>query len=74
MNSRYFRHEVLACETGELKNFWEKTIEEQTQHSKAEKDRKQKSALTKLRREWTERLEKRLKMLQEQDKNEEAPN
>ncbi|XP_053154941.1 uncharacterized protein LOC128346077 isoform X2 [Hemicordylus capensis] len=46
MNSQYFRLEVLACETGELKNFWEKTIEKQTQYLEAEKDRKQKSALT----------------------------
>ncbi|XP_060616808.2 protein FAM240B-like isoform X3 [Anolis sagrei] len=74
MNSPYFRHEVLACETGELKNFWEKTIEKQTQHSEAEKDRKKRSALTKLRQEWKERLEKRLKMLEEQDENEEAHN
>ncbi|XP_042309897.1 protein FAM240B-like isoform X2 [Sceloporus undulatus] len=74
MNSQYFRHEVLACETGELKNFWEKTIEKQTQHFEAEKDRKKRSALTKLRNEWKERLEKRLKMLQEQDENEEGHN
>ncbi|KAJ6632866.1 hypothetical protein lerEdw1_014598 [Lerista edwardsae] len=74
MNSPYFRHEVLACETGELKNFWEKTIEKQTQHLEAEKDRKQKSALTKLRNEWTERLEQRLKMLNTSDENEEVPN
>ncbi|XP_016846473.1 protein FAM240B [Anolis carolinensis] len=74
MNSPYFRHEVLACETGELKNFWEKTIEKQTQHSEAEKDRKKRSALTKLRQEWKERLEKRLKMLEEQDETEETHN
>ncbi|CAI5786982.1 Hypothetical predicted protein [Podarcis lilfordi] len=73
MNSQYVRHEVFASETGELKDFWEKTIEKQTQHFEAEKDRKQRSALARLRSEWTERLEKRLKMLKEQE-NEEAPN
>ncbi|XP_072848450.1 protein FAM240B [Pogona vitticeps] len=73
MNSQYFRPEVLACETSELKSFWEKTIEKQTQHLEAEKHRKQRSALDKLRNEWRERLEKRLKMLQEQDEKEESP-
>ncbi|XP_054843156.1 protein FAM240B-like isoform X1 [Eublepharis macularius] len=74
MNSQYFRHEVLACETGGLKNFWEKTIEKQTQHLEVERERKQKSALTKLRNEWMERLEKRLKMIKANDESEEAPN
>ncbi|XP_053154943.1 protein FAM240B-like isoform X3 [Hemicordylus capensis] len=74
MNSQYFRLEVLACETGELKNFWEKTIEKQTQYLEAEKDRKQKSALTKLRNEWKERMEQRIKMLNTPSEDEEAPN
>nr|XP_056705092.1 protein FAM240B-like [Euleptes europaea] len=74
MNSQYFRHEVLACETGELKSFWEKTIEKQTQHLEVERERKQRSALTRLRNEWTERLEKRLKMIKAHNENEDAPN
>ncbi|XP_061467227.1 protein FAM240B-like [Rhineura floridana] len=74
MNSQYFRLEIFASETGELKDFWEKTIKKQTQHFEAEKDRKQRSALTKLRSEWAERLEKRLKMIKEQEENEEVPN
>ncbi|XP_039202309.1 protein FAM240B-like isoform X1 [Crotalus tigris] len=73
MNNQYFRYEVLACETGELKIFWEKTIEKQTQHLKAEKDRLQKSALTKLRDEWKAMLEKRLKMIQEHEEKKEVP-
>ncbi|KYO20682.1 hypothetical protein Y1Q_0012567 [Alligator mississippiensis] len=66
MNSQYVRHEVRGCETSNLRNFWEKAIEKQTQYLQTEKERQQKSALTKLRNEWMERLEKKLKMLRTQ--------
>ncbi|XP_057900482.1 protein FAM240B-like [Melospiza georgiana] len=66
MNSQYMRHEVRGCETSDLRNFWEKTIEQQTQYLQSEKERQRRSALTKLRNEWMERLEKRIKMLRTQ--------
>ncbi|KAF1405907.1 hypothetical protein FQV23_0007929, partial [Spheniscus humboldti] len=66
MNSQYIRHEVRGCETSNLRNFWEKTIEQQTRYLQIEKERQQRSALTKLRNEWMERLEKRIKMLRTQ--------
>ncbi|NXC40244.1 F240B protein, partial [Penelope pileata] len=66
MNSQYIRHEVRGCETSDLRNFWEKTIEQQTRYLQIEKERQRKSALTKLRNEWMERLEKRIKMLRTQ--------
>ncbi|NWS21240.1 F240B protein, partial [Pachyramphus minor] len=66
MNSQYMRHEVRGCETTDLRIFWEKAIEQQTQHLQNEKERQRRSALTKLRNEWMERLEKRIKMLRTQ--------
>lgn len=47
MNSQYMRHEVRGCETSDLRNFWEKTIEQQTQYLQNEKERQRRSALTK---------------------------
>lgn len=47
MNSQYIRHEVRGCETSDLRNFWEKTIEQQTRYLQIEKERQQRSALTK---------------------------
>ncbi|XP_075789005.1 uncharacterized protein LOC112546868 isoform X1 [Pelodiscus sinensis] len=67
MNSQYVRFEVFGCETEELTNFWEKTIEKQTQHLQIEKERQQRSALPKLRTEWKERLEKRIQMMKAQN-------
>lgn len=48
MNSQYMRHGVRGCETSNLRNFWEKTIEQQTRYLQIEKERQQRSALTKL--------------------------
>nr|XP_032662364.1 cryptic protein-like [Chelonoidis abingdonii] len=45
MNSQYVRFEVFGCETEELTDFWEKTIEKQTKHLQIEKERQQRSAL-----------------------------
>lgn len=47
MNSQYIRHEVRGCETSDLRNFWEKTIEEQTRYLQIEQERQRRSALTK---------------------------
>lgn len=47
MNSQYVRFEVFGCETEELTDFWEKTIEKQTKHQEIEKERQQRSALPK---------------------------
>ncbi|XP_029767557.1 cryptic protein-like [Terrapene carolina triunguis] len=47
MNSQYVRFEVFGCETEELTDFWEKTIEKQTKHLQIEKERQQRSALPK---------------------------
>ncbi|KAM3655103.1 protein FAM240B-like isoform X1 [Ammospiza nelsoni] len=81
MNSQYMRHEVRGCETSDLRNFWEKTIEQQTQYLQSEKERQRRSALTnsstgkfisflfELRNEWMERLEKRIKMLRTQSED-----
>ncbi|XP_032741145.1 protein FAM240B-like [Rattus rattus] len=64
MNSQYMRREVFCCETcDELKSFWEKEIRKQTCYRELEEDRQERSALRKLREEWKERLEKRLRML-----------
>ncbi|CAM5146277.1 protein FAM240B [Chelonia mydas] len=67
MNSQYVRFEVFGCETEELTDFWEKTIEKQTKHLQIEKERQQRSALPKLRTEWKERLEKRIQMMKTQN-------
>lgn len=47
MNSQYIRHEVRGCETSNLRNFWEKAIEQQTRYLQNEKERQRRSALTK---------------------------
>ncbi|XP_059118202.1 protein FAM240B [Peromyscus eremicus] len=68
MNSQYMRREVFCCETcDELKSFWEKEISKQTCYRELEEDRQEKSALRKLREEWKQRLEKRLRMLDNPD-------
>ncbi|EDL16246.1 mCG14474 [Mus musculus] len=75
MNSQYMRREVFCCETcDELKSFWEKEIHKQTCYRELEEDRQGRSALRKLREEWKERLEKRLKMLDNPDDKEKQAN
>uniref|UniRef100_A0A2K5J3L3 Family with sequence similarity 240 member B n=1 Tax=Colobus angolensis palliatus TaxID=336983 RepID=A0A2K5J3L3_COLAP len=72
MNNQYVRREVFCCETcHELKSFWEKEISKQTFYRELEEDRQERSALKKLREEWRQRLERRLRMLdnpEEKDK------
>ncbi|XP_073908769.1 protein FAM240B isoform X3 [Castor canadensis] len=83
MNNQYIRREVFCCETcQELKSFWEKEISKQTCYREREEDRLGRSALrkyvvdplsavvSKLREEWKQRLEQRLKMLDSPDEKE----
>ncbi|XP_077155867.1 protein FAM240B-like [Ranitomeya variabilis] len=58
------RRQILAHDTDGLKNLWEKKIEKQTVEHQVEDARRHKSALSKLREEWRQRLEFRLNMLQ----------
>ncbi|XP_032333334.1 protein FAM240B-like [Camelus ferus] len=68
MNNQYVRREVFCCETcHELKSFWEKEIRKQTCYRELEEGRQERSALRKLREEWKQRLEKRLRMLDNPD-------
>ncbi|XP_043309735.1 protein FAM240B isoform X1 [Cervus canadensis] len=75
MNNQYIRREVFCCETcHELKSFWEKEISKQTCYRELEEDRQGRSALRKLREEWKQRLEKRLRMLDNPDGKEKQEN
>ncbi|NXC45846.1 F240A protein, partial [Penelope pileata] len=58
------RHKMHGHDAVELKNFWEKVIQEQTRQREGEESRLSKSALNKLRHEWTQRLEGRAKQVQ----------
>ncbi|KAF1388992.1 hypothetical protein PFLUV_G00068800 [Perca fluviatilis] len=51
-----------------IKTFWEKKINTECQHVESEEQRKNKSALEKLRAEWLVRLENRTKHLKNLDK------
>ncbi|XP_077200655.1 protein FAM240B-like [Paroedura picta] len=55
---------VLVYDANGLKNFWEDIIEVHTKQKEVEDSRLTKSALNKLRCEWTQRLEGRTRMLQ----------
>ncbi|NXV82338.1 F240A protein, partial [Atlantisia rogersi] len=60
-----FRHHKMGGHDAEvLKNFWEKVIQEQTKQREGEESRLSKSALNKLRREWTLRLEGQARQVQ----------
>ncbi|XP_075047978.1 protein FAM240B-like [Mixophyes fleayi] len=58
------RREILSHDADGLKNFFEKKIEKQTVDHQIEDGRRNKSALSKLREEWRQRLECRINMLQ----------
>ncbi|KAG8595997.1 hypothetical protein GDO81_001697 [Engystomops pustulosus] len=58
------RKTILSHDADGLKNFWEKKIEKQTMEHQIEDNRRNNSALSKLREEWKQRLEFRLNMLQ----------
>ncbi|KAM6301539.1 F240B protein, partial [Podargus strigoides] len=57
-------HRMGGHEAEALKNFWEKVIQEQTKQREGEESRLSKSALNKLRHEWTLRLEGRARQVQ----------
>ncbi|NXU52706.1 F240A protein, partial [Turnix velox] len=60
-----FRHYKMGSHDAEgLKNFWEKVIQEQTKQRESEESRLNRSALTKLRQEWTLRLEVQARRIQ----------
>ncbi|XP_036605562.1 protein FAM240C [Trichosurus vulpecula] len=56
---------MTVHDAGGLKNFWEKKIEHHAKQVQNENSRISRSALDKLRCEWAQRLERRLKMLQQ---------
>ncbi|XP_051852698.1 protein FAM240C [Antechinus flavipes] len=64
-NYRWKHPEMTVHDAGGLKNFWEKKIEHHAKQVENENSRISRSALDKLRCEWTRRLEGRLKMLQQ---------
>ncbi|XP_070934958.1 protein FAM240B [Macaca nemestrina] len=75
MNNQYVRREVFCCETcHELKSFWEKEISKQTFYRELEEDRQERSALKKLREEWRQRLERRLRMLDNPEEKQKPAN
>ncbi|NXW74996.1 hypothetical protein DUI87_03672 [Hirundo rustica rustica] len=63
-HTNFRRHGRGGHDAEELKNFWEKVIREQTKQQEAEESRLSKSALNKLRQEWTQRLEGRVRQVQ----------
>ncbi|NXW49865.1 F240B protein, partial [Nyctiprogne leucopyga] len=58
------RHKMGGQDAEGLKNFWEKVIQEQSKQREVEESRLSKSALNKLRQEWTLQLEGRAKQVQ----------
>ncbi|XP_075344498.1 protein FAM240B-like [Mycteria americana] len=63
-HTNFRRHKIGSHDAEELKNFWEKVIQEQTKQREGEESRLSKSALNKLRHEWTLRLEGRARQVQ----------
>ncbi|NXD27902.1 F240A protein, partial [Spelaeornis formosus] len=63
-DSNFRRHRIGGHDAEELKNFWEKVIQEQTKQQEAEESRLSRSALNKLRHEWTLRLEGQVRQVQ----------
>ncbi|NWZ31636.1 F240B protein, partial [Asarcornis scutulata] len=63
-HTNFGRHKIGGRDAEGLKNFWEKVIQEHTRQREGEELRLRKSALNKLRHEWTERLEGRAKQVQ----------
>ncbi|XP_062480720.1 protein FAM240B-like [Pezoporus occidentalis] len=67
-HTSFRRHKMCGPDAEGLKNFWEKVIQEQTKQRECEESRLSKSALSKLRHEWTLRLEGRARQAQAQMK------
>ncbi|XP_062058738.1 protein FAM240C isoform X2 [Lepus europaeus] len=58
----------LVYDAGRIKMFWERKIEQHEKQLQIEDMRVRSSALNKLRLEWTQMLERRNRMLQEEPK------
>ncbi|XP_051499286.1 protein FAM240B-like [Apus apus] len=67
-HTNFRRHNMGGHDAEGLRNFWEKVIQEQTKQREGEESRLRKSALSKLRHEWTLRLEGQARQLQEHTK------
>ncbi|XP_063152786.1 protein FAM240B-like [Candoia aspera] len=63
------RRAIVICDAHHLKKFWERIIETCTKQKEDEDSRLHRSALNKLRHEWTLRLENQIKMLQKNSEN-----
>ncbi|NXP07336.1 F240A protein, partial [Thinocorus orbignyianus] len=70
-HTNFRRHKMGAHDAEGLKNFWEKLIQEQTKQREGEESRLSKSALNKLRHEWTLRLEGQARQVQAHTKTQE---
>ncbi|NXY22866.1 F240A protein, partial [Atrichornis clamosus] len=70
-HTNFRRREIGGHDAEELKNFWEKVIQDQAKQQEAEESRLSKSALKKLRHEWTLRLEGRVRQAQVHKKTQE---
>nr|XP_045241216.1 protein FAM240A [Macaca fascicularis] len=63
MNNQYTRREVFCRNTcHDLKRFWEREIGKQTYYRESEEHRLGRSALRKLREEWKQKLETKLRL------------
>ncbi|XP_014304188.2 protein FAM240A, partial [Myotis lucifugus] len=75
MNNQYVRREVFCRNTcHELKHFWEREIGKQTFYRESEERRLGRSALRKLREEWKQRLETKLRLRNNPDETEKQAN
>ncbi|XP_045386433.1 protein FAM240A [Lemur catta] len=75
MNNQYARREVFCRNTcHELKRFWEREIGKQTCYRESEEHRLGRSALRRLREEWKQRLETKLRLRNNPDDTEKRAN
>ncbi|XP_026952732.1 protein FAM240A, partial [Sagmatias obliquidens] len=75
MNNQYVRREVFCRNTcDELKRFWEREIGKQTYYRESEEHRLGRSALAKLREEWKQKLETKLRLRNNSDETEKRAN
>ncbi|KAF5921696.1 hypothetical protein HPG69_012867 [Diceros bicornis minor] len=71
MNNQYARREVFCRNTcRELRRFWEGEIGKQTYYRESEEHRLGRSALRKLREEWKQKLETKLRLRNNPDETE----
>ncbi|KAG8521525.1 Protein FAM240A, partial [Galemys pyrenaicus] len=75
MNNQYARREVFCRNTcHELKRFWEREIGKQTYYRESEEYRLGRSALRRLREEWKQRMETKLRLRNNPDETEKRAN